>query len=186
MLRIKLQQCFGRVMRPRERRQLLPPVVGWPAGADRESVVLLTKLAGMNSNCMQSISTNRQDFNAMKCLLLIAHGSRRQSANDEIRLLAERVAALDDNDYDAVVTAFLEMAEPDIHQGIAKCVEQGATSIVVVPYFLAGGNHVTKDIPGEIACARAGMPQVDIEISRYLGSSDAMANLVLACSRQTD
>ena len=122
----------------------------------------------------------------MKFLLLISHGSRRQSANDEIRLLAERVAGLDDNDYAGVVTAFLEMAEPDIHQGVAECVERGADSIVGVPYFLAGGNHVSKDIPGEIASARAVIPQVDIEISPYLGSSDAMANLVLDCSRQTD
>ena len=122
----------------------------------------------------------------MKFLLLIAHGSRRQSANDEVRQLGERVVSLDENDYDGVVTAFLEMAKPDIHQGVAECVERGATSIVVVPYFLASGNHVTRDIPGEIACARAGMPQVDIEISRYLGASDAMANLVLDCSRQTD
>ena len=122
----------------------------------------------------------------MKFLLLIAHGSRSQSANDEIRLLARRVARLDDNDYSGVVTAFLEIAEPDIHQGIAQCIEQGATSIVAVPYFLAGGNHVTRDVPGEIACAREGMPQVDIKISRYLGSSDAMADLVLDCSRQTD
>jgi sirohydrochlorin ferrochelatase len=122
----------------------------------------------------------------MKFLLLIAHGSRRQSANDEIKLLAERVAGLDDNDYAGVVTAFLEMAEPDIHQGIAQCVDQGATSIVAVPYFLAGGNHVTKDIPGAITCALAGNPPVDIEISRYLGSSEAMAKLVLDCSRQRD
>jgi sirohydrochlorin ferrochelatase len=122
----------------------------------------------------------------MKFLLLIAHGSRRQSANDEIKLLAERVAGLDDNDYAGVVTAFLEMAEPDIQHGIEKCIEQGAQSIVVVPYFLAGGNHVVKDIPGEIACALAGKPPVDIEISRYLGSSEAMAKLVLDCSRQID
>jgi sirohydrochlorin ferrochelatase len=121
----------------------------------------------------------------MRFLLLIAHGSRRQSANDEIRQLGERVASLEDNDYDGVVTAFLELAEPDIQQGIAKCVEQGAQSIVAVPYFLAGGNHVIKDIPGEIACAIAGMPSLDIEISRYLGSSDSMANLVLDCSRQS-
>jgi sirohydrochlorin ferrochelatase len=121
----------------------------------------------------------------MKFLLLIAHGSRRQGANDEIRQLGERVAGLDDNDYDGVVTAFLELAEPDIQQGIAKCVEQGAESIVVMPYFLASGNHVIKDIPGEIACAMAARPSVDIEISRYLGSSDSMASLVLDCSRQT-
>jgi sirohydrochlorin ferrochelatase len=135
---------------------------------------------------MNSTSTSQRDCYTMKYLLLIAHGSRRQSANYEIKLLAERVAGLDENDYAGVVTAFLEMAEPNIHQGVAECVEQGATSIVVVPYFLAGGNHVTRDIPGEIACAREGMPQVDIEISRYLGSSDAMADLVLNCSRQTD
>ena len=122
----------------------------------------------------------------MKFLLLIAHGSRRQSANDEIRLLAERVAGLESNDYDGVVTAFLELTEPDIHQGIRDCVEQGASSIVVVPYFLASGNHVMKDIPGEIACALAGDSSVDIRISQYVGSSDAMADLVLDCSRQTD
>ena len=42
----------------------------------------------------------------MKFLLLIAHGSRRQSANEEISLLAERVAALETNNFDGVVTAF--------------------------------------------------------------------------------
>jgi len=122
----------------------------------------------------------------MKFLLLIAHGSRNQSANDEIRRLARCVADLHGNDYEAVVPAFLEIAEPDIHQGIVQSVERGATSIVVVPYFLAGGNHVSRDIPAEIARAAAEMPQVEITISQYLGSSDAMANLVLECSRQTD
>jgi len=120
----------------------------------------------------------------MKYLLLIAHGSRRQSANDEIMHLAERVGSLDNNDFDGVVTAFLEMAEPDIHQGVARCVELGAKHIVVVPYFLAGGKHVSKDIPAEIECARAGLSQqVEIEISQYLGASAAMAGLVLDCSR---
>lgn len=122
----------------------------------------------------------------MKFLLLIAHGSRSQSANDEIRRLARHVADLDENDYQAVLPAFLEMADPDIPRGIAECVEQGATRIVVVPYFLAGGNHVTRDIPRVIARARSELPQVEIVISRYLGSSDAMANLLLNCSRQTD
>ena len=120
----------------------------------------------------------------MKFLLLIAHGSRRQSANDEIVALAERVGKLANNAFDGVETAFLEMAQPNIQQGIARCVEQGAERIVVVPYFLAGGNHVNKDIPAEIDRARTGMPQVTIEISSYLGASDAMARLVLDCSRQ--
>ena len=120
----------------------------------------------------------------MKCLLLIAHGSRRQSANDEIMQLAERIAARADNDYAAVVPAFLELAEPNIHEGIHQCVEMGASHITVMPYFLAAGNHVNKDIPGEIACAQAGAPQVKIEMSQYLGANEAMAGLVLDCARR--
>ena len=119
----------------------------------------------------------------MKALLLVAHGSRAAAANDEIRRLAERVAAVVDGDFDAVVPAFLEMAEPNIHQGIARCAELGAESVVVVPYFLAGGRHVTRDIPAEIECARAGHPQLGIEIGGYVGASDAMPGLVVASAR---
>ncbi len=120
----------------------------------------------------------------MKTMLLIAHGSRKQAANDEIGRLAERVQARGGGEFDAVVAAFLECAEPDIQQGIERCVELGATEIVAVPYFLAAGKHVVQDIPGELACARAGHPELRIELSRYVGESDAMVDLVLGCSKQ--
>jgi len=74
------------------------------------------------------------------------------------------------------------MAAPDIHQGIDLCVAAGARSIVVVPYFLAAGNHVVKDIPGELACARVKHPQIDIESGSYIGSSQVMADLILNCA----
>jgi sirohydrochlorin ferrochelatase len=118
----------------------------------------------------------------MKVMMLIAHGSRRQAANDEVRRLAERIEALDDSDYAAVRPAFLELAEPDIARGVSECVELGATEIVAVPYFLAGGRHVTADIPGELACARAGHPQVRIRMSQYLGQHESMPELLLRCS----
>ena len=122
----------------------------------------------------------------MKFLLLIAHGSRKQSANEEIAALAQKVQALAGNDYDAVVAAFLECAEPSIQQGIERCIKLGATEIVAMPYFLAAGKHVVRDIPGEIECARAGHPGVNILLSQYLGEHDAMADLVLRCSQNTD
>ena len=119
----------------------------------------------------------------MKILLLIAHGSRKQSANEEIAALAQKVEALAGEDYDAAVAAFLECAEPSIQQGIEHCVELGATKIVAVPYFLAAGKHVVRDIPGELDCARAGHPGVDIVMSQYVGEHDAMADLVLRSSK---
>jgi len=120
----------------------------------------------------------------MKVMMLIAHGSRKTSANDEVRALAERVAGAGGGDYDAVRAAFLELAEPDIQQGISDCVALGATEIVAVPYFLAGGRHVSADIPGELACAQAGHPRVSIRLSQYLGQNEAMIDLVLNCSRR--
>ena len=119
----------------------------------------------------------------MKYLMLIAHGSRKPSANQEIEQLAGRIRELDAGAYDGVEIAFLEIAEPSIHEGISRCIEQGAEEIVVVPYFLASGNHVSRDIPGELECARAGSPGVRIRQSPYLGASDAMAQLVLDCSQ---
>ena len=121
----------------------------------------------------------------MKILLLVAHGSRNAAANIEIEALARRVQDLGDGEFTAVVPAFLELAEPGIQQGVARCIGLGASEIVVVPYFLAAGNHVKHDIPGEVACARAGHPNVSIELAPYVGGSDAMAELVLGCSRRT-
>ena len=117
----------------------------------------------------------------MKVLLLIAHGSRKQSANDEIVELARRIE--ERKQFDAVVAAFLEIAEPDIHAGVDRCVELGAEQIVVVPYFLAAGKHVVRDIPAELACAAAKHPQIDINVSAYVGDSEVMVDLVLQCAR---
>lgn len=121
----------------------------------------------------------------MKALMLIAHGSRKQAANDEVSRLAQQISQLEDSEYGAVVPAFLEFAEPDIHQGVNRCVELGADTIIAMPYFLAAGRHVAEDIPREIECARAGNPRVSIEISQYLGESEAMARLIVQCSQQT-
>ena len=119
----------------------------------------------------------------MKVMMLIAHGSRKAAANDEVRRLAERIAEIDGGEFDAVRAAFLELAEPDIQQGVNDCVALGASEIVAVPYFLASGRHVSNDIPSELACARAGHPQVSIRLSQYLGQNEAMADLVLRCSQ---
>ena len=121
----------------------------------------------------------------MKILMLVAHGSRNQAANDEVSRLATRVADLEQGNFDAVVPAFLEFANPDIHQGIERCAEMGASEIIVVPYFLAAGKHVTKDIPLELECARVKHPQISIATSQYLGKNEAMAELIIQCSKDT-
>lgn len=119
----------------------------------------------------------------MNILLLIAHGSRNKTANDEIMQLAQRVQQLDDDRFAAVVPAFLEFAEPDIVSGIEECVARGASRITVLPYFLAAGNHVARDIPAVLDLARKAHPGLDIEQTTHLGSAESMAHTILACAK---
>lgn len=119
----------------------------------------------------------------MKVLLLIAHGSRNHGANAEITRLAEAVGELGGNGFDAVLPAFLELAEPTIRDGIERCVELGADEVVAVPYFLAAGNHVLRDVPQELARAGARHANLRIEIASHVGGVGIMRELVLGCAQ---
>lgn len=116
----------------------------------------------------------------MKSLLLVAHGSRREASNDEIRKLTERLRTLSGDRYPMVECAFLELAAPSIPEGIDCCVRQGASEVVILPYFLSAGRHVAADIPEEVEGKVQQYPDVEIRIAPYLGSSQQIPELLLA------
>lgn len=116
----------------------------------------------------------------MKALLLIAHGSRRKQSNDEVVKIAERLKHSCSGQYEIVHAGFLELAETLIPDGIARCVEDGATSIIVLPYFLNSGRHVVEDVPAIVEQTRQHYPQVDIKIAQHLGASDLMLDLLVS------
>lgn len=115
-----------------------------------------------------------------RALLVVAHGSRRDASNDEVRALtvALRNAAFDR--FDAVDCAFLELAQPSIPDGIERLIEDGAEDIVVLPYFLAAGRHVIEDIPAEVAEKRAEHAEVNIAIAPYFGTAEGIPQLLLS------
>jgi sirohydrochlorin ferrochelatase len=57
-------------------------------------------------------------------LLIVAHGSRRQASNDEVRELGERVRAMRDPAIHRVDVAFLELAEPSLAKTILDVASQ--------------------------------------------------------------
>lgn len=115
----------------------------------------------------------------MKALLIVAHGSRRKQSNDEVVALAERMRAVYSARYDIIHAAFLELSDPLIPDGIKKCVEDGASSVVVLPYFLNSGRHVVNDIPEIVSDSMGAFPGVDIRIAPHIGGSDLMMTLVV-------
>ena len=116
----------------------------------------------------------------MKALLVVAHGSRREASNDEVRQLCARIQEKNGNEeFDVVRAGFLELADPSIPEGIEQCIRLGAERVVVLPYFLSAGRHVSEDIPAEVDKARAANPHVAIHLAPYLGSAPGVARLLV-------
>jgi sirohydrochlorin ferrochelatase len=115
----------------------------------------------------------------MKSLLLVAHGSRREASNDEVRALTARLADRARDAFDEVICAFLEIAEPSIPDALQGCVERGAREVVVLPYFLSAGRHVAEDIPREVRSKQLEHPQVRMRITSYLGAAEQVPELIL-------
>ena len=110
-------------------------------------------------------------------ILLVDHGSRRDEANQ----LLIQVAALvrERRPQKIVEIAHMEIAEPSIAAGIAKCVAQGAGQIVLHPYFLGPGRHTQESIPKLVAAAATDHPDLDIRIGEPLGLHPGLIDTVL-------
>lgn len=119
----------------------------------------------------------------MKSLLLVAHGSRRTQSNEEVRALADKLGSRCGDQFPVIHSAFLELADPLIPDGLQKCIEDGASSITVLPYFLNTGRHVAKDIPEIVDNFKKTTP-VKIEIASHLGASEMMLDLLASVTTQ--
>jgi sirohydrochlorin ferrochelatase len=120
----------------------------------------------------------------MHALLLIAHGSRRQASNDEVRDLTQSLKTQTNEAFSIVECAFLELADPSIPDGVTTCVEKGAESVTVLPYFLSAGRHVITDIPEELQKARNQHPNINIKTAPYLGSAQGISEILIDLSKQ--
>ncbi|HIP17606.1 MAG TPA: sirohydrochlorin nickelochelatase [Methanothermococcus okinawensis] len=81
----------------------------------------------------------------MEALILIGHGSRLPYSKDVVSKIAEKIKKK--NIYPIVEVGMMEFNEPTITQAVKKAIENGANRIIVVPVFLAHGNHTKRDIP---------------------------------------
>jgi len=114
----------------------------------------------------------------MQQLLIVAHGSRREASNQEVRLLAQHVATQLQLPAAQVQVAFLELATPSIASALNSCFQHGINEVTVLPYFLSSGNHVVKDLPQEIAAVQENWPNKCIKLLPHIGAIEGMVNLI--------
>lgn len=106
----------------------------------------------------------------MTHLLVVAHGSRRDESNIEIHDLVSRLRN-NCSLFSGIDYAFLEIAKPSIQEALWQQILEGAMDIVVLPYFLSAGRHVTSDIPEQVGQVSVEFPNIKIKIAPYLGAS---------------
>ena len=115
---------------------------------------------------------------ARRAVLLLDHGSRRAEAN----ALLDEVAALVKGrlGHGAIVEpAHMEIAEPTFAKAVARCVEQGATLIVVHPFMLAPGRHVSEDLPTLVEESGSAHEGVAFVVAAPLGSHAGVIDAVI-------
>jgi len=115
--------------------------------------------------------------NPTTALILVDHGSRFQDANDTLLDVVEMMKGLCGSP--RVYPAHMELAEPSIRQAFERAVGDGATLVVVHPYFLSPGRHSTTDIPRMAAAAAAAVPGVAHRVTAPLGVHPKIGEVVL-------
>ncbi|MGB9692404.1 MAG: sirohydrochlorin chelatase [Candidatus Sumerlaeaceae bacterium] len=115
-------------------------------------------------------------------LVVMLHGSPYPTSNEPALRVVEDVRAR--GAFDEVVVGYLECNEPSIAEVLKRCVKAGARRIVAVPYFLHFGTHVGVDLPALLDEARQTWPDVEFLMSRYLGSSPLLTDLLAKRARE--
>ncbi len=110
-------------------------------------------------------------------VLIIAHGSRHPAANDDLHQLAGRLAEA--GTYPIVEPAFLELAEPGIGAGGDRCVGRGAGRVLMIPYFLATGVHMLRDLAAAREDLQRRHPGVEFQLGPALGPHPLLDRLVI-------
>jgi sirohydrochlorin cobaltochelatase len=85
-------------------------------------------------------------------ILIVGHGSREESGNQEIRDFVAQWRARQPGW--RIEVCFIEFASPSLHDGLGAAA-QGARRVLVLPLILNAAGHVKMEIPEAIEHARA-------------------------------
>jgi sirohydrochlorin ferrochelatase len=115
-------------------------------------------------------------------IVIFAHGSRIESANEGVRQVAAELAQL--GSFRNVEPAFLELGQPDLAGAVARLAAAGVRQIIVIPYFLTLGLHLERDLPQLIEAVAAAHPGLDIRVTPPMEGHPALLQVLLDRAKQ--
>ena len=125
---------------------------------------------------MSQTGKNSPSVQAVLGVIVVDHGSRRDESNDMLLEVVRNFAAA--SGMPIVEPAHMELAEPSIATAFDRCVERGATTVVVFPYFLLPGRHWSDDIPHLTATAAKTHPGIHYLVTAPFAMHPLMAQII--------
>jgi precorrin-8X/cobalt-precorrin-8 methylmutase len=110
-------------------------------------------------------------------IMFLGHGSRARSAAEAMEAIV--TAAQRRAGFATVHWGYLEFAQPTIAEGLARCVADGATRVVCIPYFLHVGMHMVRDLPRVLREEQQKYPGVEIVMGRHIGLHGDLIEVLL-------
>ncbi len=112
----------------------------------------------------------------MRAIIILGHGSRVPEAAKNMEI----VASLLKKKYDLQMVEVCHMSRlgPHYPETLARCVQRGATEVLVIPYFLNNGLHIRLDIPEMMKAGAEKYPHVKMIFGKHLGFDPMYADII--------
>ncbi len=114
-------------------------------------------------------------------VVVLAHGSRGERGKDDVAALFRGAAAGlkpwlgPDTE---ITGAALQFNHPDLKEAVGRLAAKGVNHIVIAPYFLFSGRHLTEHVPGLIQELKSEYPGIQFTLTANLGPDDSLMSLL--------
>jgi sirohydrochlorin cobaltochelatase len=109
-------------------------------------------------------------------VLLVGHGSREQTGNDEFLKFCDVVSP--HLGPERIETCFIELTTPLVPESLDRCVELGARRVIVLPVILLAAGHVKLELPHELDEAKERHPGVEFMYGRHIGLDPLVTDIM--------
>ncbi|MBI5417576.1 sirohydrochlorin cobaltochelatase [Candidatus Poribacteria bacterium] len=110
-------------------------------------------------------------------IIILAHGSKLEKANKTISDLIKNIKT--GQEWDHVLPAYLQFNNPTLTQTIEKLITKKCNKIIIVPFFLFNGNHVTFDIPEIINQEKKKYKNTKFIFTQNIGSDNKISEILI-------
>jgi len=114
-------------------------------------------------------------------VIVLAHGSRGSRGSSEVPEVLNRITRGLQRHLspDTVITsAALQFNHPNLDEAAEGLINQGIRQIIITPYFLFTGRHITEDIPENIENLKKRYSDVEFTLTANLGLQESFIELM--------